>query len=606
MTEEYVYENDHRETLFRVVRRAGKRFSQESWDGERWSSGRNGTAPVPYRLPELLAAVEAGDTIYVAEGEKDVLALAEAGVAATTNPGGAGKWPSDFAQHFEGADVVVVRDRDEPGMAHALDVEAKLRPVAASVRHARAREGKDAADHLAAGYGVGDLVYKRPRRGGKKSKAEDRNGAIPRGERNGTLTSLAGGLRRAGSTEAQIAKTLLLVNQEQCSEPLPDADVRTIAKSVARYEPTTASRKLIVRRASDVPIEKIRWLWEQRLGLGTLGVLAGRPGEGKSTLALYLAAAVTRGTLPGDLHGTPADVLAVSYEDQAQVIAARLKAADADLDGVHIVGVEEGGQRGMVGLPDDLPRIAEVVREVGARLVIVDPVLAGVSRGVDTHKDAEVRSVLAPVAGMAEELDVAVLGISHFTKSGEIDVLMRIGGSIGVVAAARSILALGRDPDDDDPRSDRRVLAHAKTNIGTLAPSLALRVVGAQVEDVHGELVETSQVVVVGEHAADADSLLLRTSPGERSKTSDAEVFLRGELAAGERAVGDLKTAANSASVDWGGVERARRRLGAVPRREGFGSGGRWFWARPEDDAADEIAERRRRRRASRRRRRAT
>ena len=112
---------------------------------------------MPYRLPQLIEAVGAGRTIYVAEGEKDVQALVAAGMAATCNPGGAGKWRPEYSQHFAGAEVVVVADADEPGRKHAQDVARQLTAVAGSVSVVEPAAGKDAADHLAAGLGVADF-----------------------------------------------------------------------------------------------------------------------------------------------------------------------------------------------------------------------------------------------------------------------------------------------------------------------------------------------------------------------------------------------------------------------------------------------------------------
>lgn len=61
---------------------------------------------------------------------------------------------------------------------------------------------------------------------------------IPEGQRNATLTSLAGTMRKRGMTADEIEAALLVTNQKRCQpSPLPDSEIRTIAKSVSRYEP---------------------------------------------------------------------------------------------------------------------------------------------------------------------------------------------------------------------------------------------------------------------------------------------------------------------------------------------------------------------------------
>ena len=102
---------------------------------------------VPYRLPELIAAVERGKTIYIAEGEKHVDRLIALGFAATCNPMGAGKWRSEFTQYFVGADVVVLPDNDKPGHDHAQKVVANLLLVAKRMR-VLALPGPDVGDDV--------------------------------------------------------------------------------------------------------------------------------------------------------------------------------------------------------------------------------------------------------------------------------------------------------------------------------------------------------------------------------------------------------------------------------------------------------------------------
>jgi hypothetical protein len=157
----YDYTDEDGNLLFQVLRTPGKQFPQRVPDrsrktGWRWSLGE--TRRVLYRLPKVLEAINSGETIWITEGEKDVQALEGAGVTATCNPGGAGKWRPEFAEIFRDVIVVVVADKDKPGQAHARQVAASLEGVAAAVEIVEAGAGKDAADHLAAGKSTGEFV----------------------------------------------------------------------------------------------------------------------------------------------------------------------------------------------------------------------------------------------------------------------------------------------------------------------------------------------------------------------------------------------------------------------------------------------------------------
>lgn len=115
-----------------------------------------------YRLPEVLAAVAEGRTVYICEGEKDVEAARSIGLVATCNAMGAdngtgNKWLPEFGKIFSGANVVVVPDQDEPGIRHAEWVISTLQGVARNVRVVNPAAGKDLADWIAVGATVADI-----------------------------------------------------------------------------------------------------------------------------------------------------------------------------------------------------------------------------------------------------------------------------------------------------------------------------------------------------------------------------------------------------------------------------------------------------------------
>ncbi|MEI8045093.1 MAG: toprim domain-containing protein, partial [Verrucomicrobiota bacterium] len=148
--------------LFQVCRFEPKDFRQRRPDGTGWTWSTRDVRKVPFHLPQLLAAVAEGRTVYVCEGEKDVLAVERAGFPATCNPGGAGKWRDDYSAHFRAAQVVVVADKDEPGRSHAQQVAGKLAGIAANVKiielpDTNGQPVKDAADFFAAGGTAADF-----------------------------------------------------------------------------------------------------------------------------------------------------------------------------------------------------------------------------------------------------------------------------------------------------------------------------------------------------------------------------------------------------------------------------------------------------------------
>ena len=158
--ETYPYTDEDGNVLFQVVRRRPKGFSMRRPDSDGdWINDIEGVRRLLFRLPEVLAAKKDGRTIFVVEGEKDVLALEDVGEVATCNPGGAGKWLRQYDKYLRGAEVIVVRDDDVAGKQHARSVVEHLSGVAKSVRLVRPAEGcHDAAEHLDGGHGVDEFV----------------------------------------------------------------------------------------------------------------------------------------------------------------------------------------------------------------------------------------------------------------------------------------------------------------------------------------------------------------------------------------------------------------------------------------------------------------
>lgn len=159
---EYPYVDERGQLLLTVKRLEPgydgdrKTFRQFRPDGK---PGVKGVRRVLYRLPDVLAAAQAGGTIFVVEGEKDADNLAATGATATCNIGGAGKWNDSYTATLRGAgEVVVICDRDDPGRRHAEQVATSVQGAGIPVRILEPAKGKDVTDHLAAGLGFEDLL----------------------------------------------------------------------------------------------------------------------------------------------------------------------------------------------------------------------------------------------------------------------------------------------------------------------------------------------------------------------------------------------------------------------------------------------------------------
>lgn len=328
---------------------------------------------------------------------------------------------------------------------------------------------------------------------------------------------------------------------------------------------------------SDVQPQRVEWLWPRRIPSGKLTILDGDPGLGKSVLTLDLAARVSRGwPMPEGEPGedrVPAGVVILTAEDGLDdTVVPRLIAAGADLTRIlalDMVWDSEGKSKQLPCLPDDAPCIATAARKIGAALIIVDPMTAYLGERINSHRDADCRRALWPLAKIAEDTGAGVIVVRHLNKAGSSNPLYRGGGSIGLIGAARSGLLLARDPDNPD----RRVLAATKCNLTKMPSSLGLALSAAE----NGAL----RIGWIGPSPHTAETLLaVAEDDEERGAVVEASDVLRSVLI-GRRLAADVKREARQAGVSEISLRRAKALLGVRSERQGFGPEGEWYWFLP-------------------------
>ena len=347
--------------------------------------------------------------------------------------------------------------------------------------------------------------------------------------------------------------------------------------------------------AMDVQPETVRWFKRGHIPLGMLSGTFGIPGLGKTILAIEHAAQGSTGRLDGDLDGRQ-HVVYVSGEDaEAQTLVPRFLAAGGDPAYLHFVHVRRDGLDGGMVLPDDVADLERMVRQVSATLVVVDPLNAHLDGSIDSHRDADIRRALAPLARLAEATGAAVHIIGHLNKRDTSDLFLRVSGSVGVYGAIRSGLLVALDPEADDDLDDNdkpRVLVHGKHNVSAQYPTLRFAVVPHSYVRDDGEVIPTARIEwcgeAVGVGAADAlGGRSVGRGPGRPVKVDAAAELLDKLLADGPRALADIEAAAEEAGFSWRTMERAKTAAGVVSwqPRDSSGKLSAALWARPDDPA---------------------
>ncbi len=391
------------------------------------------------------------------------------------------------------------------------------------------------------------------------------------------------------------------------------ANIDAAVVRAADHEDQSAAAADSVCLASVAPSD-VRWLWPGRVALGKLTLLAGDPGLGKSFVTLDIAARVSRGTpwpdeparrgagetrRQGDgetgvagvrspsppLPLSPSSVVLLSAEDDlADTIRPRLEAHGADCR--RIVALRAVGRPGddqhasrWFDLGTDLAHLEQLVERLGdCRLVVIDPISAYLGRNVE-NANAELRSLLAPLATLAAERELAVLLVSHLRK-GEGAAIYRTLGSMALVAACRTAWVVCRDRD----RTSRRLLLPVKNNLASDTGGLAYSIEPLGMDDAPAVCWSPERVDV------DVNEALAPPSrPRGRPADSrhEAEQWLADRLASGpEEAAQMYREGAHR-----GFSESTCRRALAAIGGEAIRHGSTWSWHLPPGpDAHREIS----------------
>lgn len=505
----YDYRDESGALLFQAVRLDPKDFRQRRPDGRGgWTWSVKGTRTVPYRLPELLAAP--ARTVWIPEGEKDCDSLARIGLLATCNAGGAGKWTDAHAAFLRGRRVVVLPDNDEPGRKHSQQVARTLHGIAESIR-------------------IAELP-----------------GLQPKGDVNDWLA--------AGGTAA---------------------DLERLADAAPPWEPAADASGPVLTCLADVEARDVNWLWPGKIPLGRITLLVGRPGEGKSFLTIDAAARVSTGSPWPDGGACPrGSVLLISAEDDpADTIRPRLDAHGADVRRIHLLSAvreadKERQYERMVTLRD-LPEIeAALTQHPECKLVIVDPIGSFIGGGTDAHRDNEVRSVLTPIAKLAEKHGAAVLMVAHRRKSAGSFADDLALGSRAFTGIARTVWHLTRDCED----KARRLLLPGKNNLAKEGDGLAFKIGGEPARIMW----ESGPVQMTADDAVAAEAQANRPGP-DAEALDGARAWLTAALTDGPRLARELFD-------EWkhgeGGSERTLKRAKQALAIDAYRPEipGPWWW----------------------------
>lgn len=324
--------------------------------------------------------------------------------------------------------------------------------------------------------------------------------------------------------------------------------------------------------AARVKRQPVNWLVPGRILAGTVAVLEGHKGVGKSSLCCALVAAITRGKAFVGRKKMPKGAVLWSpgEEDAATVVRPRLEAAGADLDRVHFPAANELGVRRRMMLPGCCAYLRSAIDHYGATMCILDPLSSHVPPEMDLRSDQSIHQVLDPVADLAYSTGCTVVITRNLVKAQGVDRLHAGLGGAAVGGVARSVLVI----DQPDRKLSRRVLRVVVCNLsphGTPAIEYHL-------EDKGWPVVAKLREVPSDQDDEAADLL----DASERDVRADARILLRRLLGNEWVSVSCIRSEADNASISERTLRSAKTELGVQSRRVGTSTPAHWEWGPPK------------------------
>lgn len=316
----------------------------------------------------------------------------------------------------------------------------------------------------------------------------------------------------------------------------------------------------------DVVSKEVEWLWYPYIPYGKITIIEGDPGEGKTTLVLKLAAALSRGLpLPcdDDKEYEPIHIIYQTAEDGIEdTIKPRLEKAGADCSMIRVI--DETDKE--LSMTDD--RLEQAIIETKARLIILDPIQAYIGATVDMHRANEIRPELKHLGIIAEKHNCAIILIGHMNKASGSKSTYRGLGSIDIQATARSVLLVARLRD----KPNIRIMAHDKSSLAPAGDAIGF------------EMTEDNGMVCIGPYDITIDELLSGNEGRGKKKLDIAENFIK-EYFGSNKVIpsNEIMMEAAKRSIKRNTLLSAKKKLGITSDKEKAEDGTiYWTWVMPE------------------------
>ncbi len=305
-------------------------------------------------------------------------------------------------------------------------------------------------------------------------------------------------------------------------------------------------QKELIEFYSKIESKSVEWLWYPYIPYGKITIIQGDPGEGKTSLALYLTSILSNGgEIPIAKTITQQEIVIYQNAEDgvADTIKPRLERFKANCEKVCYLrnGVERA-----------IDNLEIAIAETGARMVILDPIQAFLG-DTDLQRANNIRPIMTRLARVAEEKNCAIILVGHLTKNENGKDLYRGLGSVDFVAAARSVLMVSKVEEGEE---NERMLSHIKSNLAKRGTTLIFTLDESGIENWR----PANVLELVGEQ--------------KTTKGKFAEKVIDGLISQTEMRADEISNILSGMGFSVSTIKRAKANLGVSSKKVGT----EWYW----------------------------
>ena len=322
---------------------------------------------------------------------------------------------------------------------------------------------------------------------------------------------------------------------------------------------------------SSVEKSNIEWLWYPYIPCAKITVLQGDPGGGKSSVMMDLIGRLTTGRKLMDGRTlNPINVLYQCSEDGlADTIKPRLEKAKADCNRVGYITED------IFGLTLDDEKIRTAIVDMNARLLVIDPYQAYIG-DTDLSSARGIRRIMRRLSMWATAYNCAIVLVGHLNKKSSANELYRGLGSIDIVAAARSVVQIDCDIEDENIR----IFKHIKSSLAPKGNEIQFSI------DLYGNIVwRTDTVEISKAHLLDSISA---EDIRPKNKQETAVEMMKSILSNGPVEATVVERELLAAGMSERTIKIAKKAIAVISRK----NKDKWYWClQTADGKYPEIVE---------------